>query len=94
MKRSAGAAHLEWLEPESDEGNVEYKLRLKDPSTMRFQQLVTQMKFRLSEGTGSASTTWVSPALLQRAPHAPYSSALWLCMTLSSLALLRQAAIA
>ena len=52
MKRSAGAAHLEWLEPESDEGNVEYKLRLKDPSTMRFQQLVTQMKFRLSEGNG------------------------------------------
>lgn len=52
MKRSADAAHLEWLEPESDEGNVEYKLRLKDPSTMRFQQLVTQMKFRLSEGNG------------------------------------------
>ena len=52
MKRSADVAHLEWLEPESDEGNVEYKLRLKDPSTMRFQQLVTQMKFRLSEGNG------------------------------------------
>ena len=52
MKRSADVAHLDWLEPESDEGNVEYKLRLKDPSTMRFQQLVTQMKFRLSEGNG------------------------------------------
>ena len=52
MKRSSDVAHLEWLEPESDEGNVEYKLRLKDPSTMRFQQLVTQMKFRLSEGNG------------------------------------------
>ena len=54
MRAAQGAARrsLEWLEPESDEGNVEYKLRLKDPSTMRFQQLVTQMKFRLSEGNG------------------------------------------
>ncbi len=40
VKRGASAATLEWLEAESDEGNVEYKLRLKDPSTMRFQQLV------------------------------------------------------
>ena len=31
---------MEWLEPESDVGNVEYKLRLKDNSTVRFQQLV------------------------------------------------------
>ncbi|CAL8463448.1 g2982 [Coccomyxa elongata] len=52
VKRGPSAATLEWLEAESDEGNVEYKLRLKDPSTMRFQQLVTQMKFRLSEGNG------------------------------------------
>lgn len=40
VKRGSSGAILEWLEPESDEGNVEYKLRLKDPSTMRFQQLV------------------------------------------------------
>ena len=40
VKRGPSAATLEWLEAESDEGNVEYKLRLKDPSTMRFQQLV------------------------------------------------------
>lgn len=40
MKRGPSGATLEWLEAESDEGNVEYKLRLKDPSTMRFQQLV------------------------------------------------------
>ena len=36
---SVGSA-VEWLEPESDVGNVEYKLRLKDSSTVRFQQLV------------------------------------------------------
>jgi len=40
VKRGPSGATLEWLEAESDEGNVEYKLRLKDPSTMRFQQLV------------------------------------------------------
>ena len=40
MKRGPSGATLEWLEAECDEGNVEYKLRLKDPSTMRFQQLV------------------------------------------------------
>jgi hypothetical protein len=42
------AAGLEWLEPESDEGNVEYKLRLKDPSIMRFQQLVRAALVRVS----------------------------------------------
>ena len=76
MKRSADAAHLEWLEPESDEGNVEYKLRLKDPSTMRFQQLVTQMKFRLSEGNGECFYYLGEASLC--------SSALWSCMTLVS----------
>lgn len=29
------------LEPEDDEGNVEYKLRLKQPNPVRFQQLVS-----------------------------------------------------
>ncbi|GAX84840.1 hypothetical protein CEUSTIGMA_g12261.t1 [Chlamydomonas eustigma] len=40
---------------ESDEGNVEYKLKLKDPDTgnpYRIQQLITQMKYRLAEGSG------------------------------------------
>lgn len=41
VKRGPSGATMEWLEPESDEGNAEYKLRLKDPSTMRFQQLVS-----------------------------------------------------
>lgn len=42
------------LLPEDDEGAVEYKWRLVDPSPERFTQLVTQMKFRLSEGGGEA----------------------------------------
>ncbi|KAK9865507.1 hypothetical protein WJX84_004097 [Apatococcus fuscideae] len=41
-----------YIAAEDDEGNVEYKLRLKNPSPVRFQQLVTQLKFRLSEGSG------------------------------------------
>ncbi|KAK9831512.1 hypothetical protein WJX81_004473 [Elliptochloris bilobata] len=44
---------LDWLPPENDFGNVEYKLRLKQPLPgLRFQQLVTQMHYRLSEGAG------------------------------------------
>ncbi|KAG8468853.1 hypothetical protein KFE25_007371 [Diacronema lutheri] len=42
------------LERESDEGNVEYKLKLLRPSASRFEQLVTQLKFRLEEGGGEA----------------------------------------
>ncbi|GLI70309.1 hypothetical protein VaNZ11_015260 [Volvox africanus] len=40
------------LEPEDGEGNVEYKYRIKDPHPVRLQQLITQMKYRLSEGNG------------------------------------------
>ena len=39
---------------EIEEGNVEYKLKLINPSTDRFQQLVTQLKWRLGEGNGEA----------------------------------------
>jgi len=42
------------LVPESDDGNVEYKLQLLDPSPARFARLVTQMKWRLLEGGGQA----------------------------------------
>lgn len=42
------------LERESDEGNVEYKLKLLRPSRTRFTQLVTQLKYRLEEGGGEA----------------------------------------
>ena len=37
LERDEGA---EYIAPESDDGNVEYKLRLKNPSPVRFQQLV------------------------------------------------------
>ena len=42
------------LIPESDDGNVEYKLQLLDPSPTRFVRLVTQLKWRLLEGGGQA----------------------------------------
>lgn len=42
------------LLPEDDEGAVEYKWRLVNPSRDRFAQLVTQLNFRLSEGNGEA----------------------------------------
>ncbi len=40
------------LEEESDDGCVEYKLRLSRGNPTRFQQLVTQLKYRISEGGG------------------------------------------
>lgn len=40
------------LAPEIEEGNVEYKLKLLDPTPARFARLVTQLKWRLLEGEG------------------------------------------
>lgn len=42
------------LEPENEYGNVEYKLRLTDPSPDRIEHLVTQLKWRIREGHGEA----------------------------------------
>lgn len=42
------------LVPEIEEGNVEYKLQLLNPSPARFTRLVTQLKWRLLEGGGQA----------------------------------------
>lgn len=42
------------LPPEPQLGNIEYKLKLINPSTQRFEHLVTQMKWRLREGHGEA----------------------------------------
>lgn len=42
------------LAAEVEEGNVEYKLHLINPSSTRFARLVTQMKWRLLEGGGQA----------------------------------------
>lgn len=46
--------------PENDEGNTEYKrhlcsTELKSDDSHRFQQLITQLKFRLGEGNGIAT---------------------------------------
>lgn len=43
---------IQALSQEDDEGNDEYKLKLIDPSPEKFQNLTTQMKFRLNEGGG------------------------------------------
>lgn len=39
---------------ESNDGNIEYKLKLVDVTSSRFHHLVTQMKFRLGEGNTEA----------------------------------------
>lgn len=39
---------------EDDEGNIEYKLKLVNPSEDRLDHLATQMKFRVREGYGEA----------------------------------------
>eukprot|EP01099_Mayorella_cantabrigiensis_P008008 TRINITY_DN7369_c0_g1_i1.p1 TRINITY_DN7369_c0_g1~~TRINITY_DN7369_c0_g1_i1.p1 ORF type:complete len:619 (-),score=154.35 TRINITY_DN7369_c0_g1_i1:179-2035(-) len=39
---------------ESDDGNVEYKWKLVNPTPERFEHLVTQLQFRLNEGQGEA----------------------------------------
>lgn len=40
------------MEPESDDGNVEYKLKLLDKTDYRIERLASQMKFRCYEGNG------------------------------------------
>jgi len=42
------------LVPEVEQGNIEYKLKLIDPTPTRFARLVTQLKWRLLEGGGQA----------------------------------------
>ena len=42
------------LPPEIEEGNKEYKRYLVNLSELRFQQLLTQMKWRINEGNGKA----------------------------------------
>ncbi|XP_058879852.1 GTP-binding protein 2-like isoform X2 [Acipenser ruthenus] len=39
---------------QAEEGNIEYKLKLVNPTQYRFEHLVTQMKWRLQEGRGEA----------------------------------------
>ncbi|VDD82793.1 unnamed protein product [Mesocestoides corti] len=40
--------------PEPEEGNIEYKLKLINPTPDRVEHLMTQMKWRLNEGGGQA----------------------------------------
>ncbi|KAJ1354918.1 GTP binding protein [Parelaphostrongylus tenuis] len=42
------------LPPEMELGNIEYKVKLVNPSSLRLQHLITQMKWRLREGQGEA----------------------------------------
>lgn len=49
-----GLRGVKRLEPESEYGNVEYKLRLTDPTPERIERLVTQLKWRIREGQGEA----------------------------------------
>lgn len=51
MRRSDGIPRLA---PEIEQGNVEYKLILKNPSPERLHRLVTQLNWRLMEGNGQA----------------------------------------
>ncbi|KAK9541470.1 hypothetical protein VZT92_001511 [Zoarces viviparus] len=45
---------IPYLPPEAEEGNIEYKLKLVNPTQYRFEHLATQMKWRLQEGRGEA----------------------------------------
>ncbi|CAK9304200.1 unnamed protein product [Gordionus sp. m RMFG-2023] len=42
------------MPPELEEGNIEYKLKLINPTNARLENLITQMKWRLREGNGEA----------------------------------------
>lgn len=46
-KNQAANGQVMALEKEDDYGNVEYKLKLANPSLERVEHLTTQMKFRL-----------------------------------------------
>ncbi|XP_015984082.1 GTP-binding protein 2 isoform X1 [Rousettus aegyptiacus] len=52
--RGSKANNPPYLPPEAEDGNIEYKLKLVNPSQYRFEHLVTQMKWRLQEGRGEA----------------------------------------
>ena len=43
------------MDPENNDGNVEYKRHLTDKNDNRIENLATQMKYRVNEGDGEAS---------------------------------------
>jgi len=50
FRKASYKGPVKYLPPEPTEGNIEYKLKLINPSQSRFEHLVTQMKWRLREG--------------------------------------------
>lgn len=54
MNSELNTKNLQSLPPEIEEGNIEYKLKLVNPSQSRLEHLITQMKWRLREGNGEA----------------------------------------
>ena len=40
------------MQPEKDDGNIEYKLKLTDTSLSRIERLTSQMRYRCAEGNG------------------------------------------
>ncbi|XP_034464818.1 GTP-binding protein 2-like [Hippoglossus hippoglossus] len=46
--------NIPYLPPEAEEGNIEYKLKLVNPTQYCFEHLATQMQWRLQEGRGEA----------------------------------------
>ncbi|KAM4595928.1 GTP-binding protein 2-like isoform 2-T2 [Polymixia lowei] len=53
-KKSRNNKTPPYLPPEAEEGNIEYKLKLVNPTQYRFEHLATQLKWRLQEGRGEA----------------------------------------
>jgi GTPase len=51
-KKASNLELQEKLEPESDDGNIEYKIHIINLDDRRFNRLATQMKWRISEGKG------------------------------------------
>lgn len=54
LPSSFSEADFTSLPPEPQQGNIEYKLKLVNPTSQRLEHLVTQMKWRLREGQGEA----------------------------------------
>lgn len=53
LQKKASNLELESiLDPENDNGNIEYKIHIIDVDVKRFNKLATQMKWRISEGGG------------------------------------------
>jgi len=46
--------NIEFIEPENDEGNKEYKLKLTQDTQERINQWTSQMRYRVDEGGGEA----------------------------------------